>query len=388
MKNRIKTLLIHSSGFRWQSFVAGTVLGACGYRPDDPLPFQLHRSRRHHQLFPYQALSYVNDWLEAFCRSRRLDVQLCDLTDLFRYVRALKRIREFDLVIILHSATGDNITPLIKTAHLFDRRKGPVICFIGNEYDLLEQKIDFINTIEVDYVCSQLPLASAMKLYEDECPKATILEMPAALNPDIYFNKSIRRTIDIGFIGAQYHPWIGDTDRTRIIQYFLQPEHANGLKCDIRFKTVPRRQWAAFLNRCRGIVGAESGTYFLDAKGKTISTAKAHFKKNSGLSMKELVETYYCQGQNFFSGKCISSRHFEPIGTGTCQILLEGNYNGVLLKDRHYISVKKDLSNIEAAIEKFKDAPYRNKIVQAAHEHVINNHTYQHRIRSLLNQMD
>ncbi len=387
VQNIIKTLLIHSSGFRWQAFVAGTALGVCGYHPGDPLPYQLHRSRRHHQLFPYRALSYVNDWLEACCRSARLDIQLCDITDVIRFVRTLKRISEFDLIIILHSATGDNVTPLLKSAPLFDRRKGPVVCFVGNEYDQLKQKIAFLNAVECEYVCSQLPMTSALQMYRGDCPKSTILEMPAALNPDFYFNESRNRPVDIGFIGAKYHPWIGDSERTRMIQYFLRPEHVNGLKCDIRFKTVPRKQWAAFLNRCRGIVGAESGTYFLDARGKAISMAKASFKENPSINMKDLVGTCFSPGKKFFSGKCISSRHFEPIGTGTCQILLEGHYNGILVKDQHYISVKKDLSNIELALEQFKDEEHRRRIVRAAYDHVIHNHTYDHRIRALIDLM-
>ena len=84
------------------------------------------------------------------------------------------------------------------------------------------------------------------------------------------------------------------------------------------------------------------------------------------------------------SGKSISSRHFEPIGTKTCQILLEGEYNGVLVPDEHYISVRKDRSNLGEAVRRFRDEGYRQAIAECAYEHVMSNHTYAHRVRSVL----
>jgi spore maturation protein CgeB len=84
------------------------------------------------------------------------------------------------------------------------------------------------------------------------------------------------------------------------------------------------------------------------------------------------------------NGKAISSRHFEPIGTRTCQLLVEGSYNGILEGDRHYISVKRDLSNVEDAIRRFKDAEYRAAITAAAHDHVMSHHTYSHRVAELV----
>lgn len=90
-------------------------------------------------------------------------------------------------------------------------------------------------------------------------------------------------------------------------------------------------------------------------------------------------------GLDVISGKSISSRHFEAAGTKTCQILIDGKYNGILEADKHYIGVKKDLSNIEDVIQKFKDEAYRNLIANQAYEHVIAEHTYQIRIATLLN---
>ena len=89
--------------------------------------------------------------------------------------------------------------------------------------------------------------------------------------------------------------------------------------------------------------------------------------------------------KDYRSGKSISSRHFEPIGTKTCQILLEGQYNNLLIPGKHYLSVKKDYSNIEEIIKKFQDEEQRRLIVDEAYNYVREHHTYDIRVKSLVN---
>src|SRR3546814_18773585 len=70
-------------------------------------------------------------------------------------------------------------------------------------------------------------------------------------------------------------------------------------------------------------------------------------------------------------GKCISSRHFDAIGTATCQILLEGRYNDILTPDVHYIRFASDFSNISEVMGTFRDERRRLEITEAARAHEI-----------------
>jgi hypothetical protein len=74
---------------------------------------------------------------------------------------------------------------LLRYAHHFDRRRAPLVVFLGNEYDLLDEKIGFIRGVEAEFVCSQLPIAAAHTLYR-ECEGSRILAVPHALNPKQY----------------------------------------------------------------------------------------------------------------------------------------------------------------------------------------------------------
>ena len=110
-------------------------------------------------------------------------------------------------------------------------------------------------------------------------------------------------------------------------------------------------------------------------------------RRNPDVGFDDIWTPELTSGREFRAAKAISSRHFEPIGTRTCQILVEGDYNGILKADEHYIAVKKDLSDIDDAIEQFKDDRCRTRIVQQAYDFVINNHTYDHRVAGLLDRV-
>jgi hypothetical protein len=257
--------------------------------------------------------------------------------------------------------------------------------FIGNEYDLLEEKIRFARSVEAEFVCSQLPIEAASYLYA-ECERSRVLSMPHALNPAAYFPRiDVERDIDIGFVGDLYWPFVGDRERTELIEFFRAHATEMGLACDVRTERLSRDCWAAFLNGCKGVIGAESGTYYLNDRGRLLAAAREwNLNENPNARFEEVYERFYRDRPRLVSGKSISSRHFEPIGTKTCQILLEGEYNGILKQDVHYISVKRDLSNIGEAIRRFRDGGCREAMVEETYEYVMAEHTYDHRVRTLL----
>jgi hypothetical protein len=383
MRERIRTLLVHSTGFRWQATVFGTALGVIGLRPGGALPFGLDRTRLLGRVFPYGALSYVNDWKEAVEASPALDVTACDTMNLVECVRVLRKIREYDLILVMHSAAGDTMRELRLLSPFFHRRQGRMAVFLGNEYDILEEKIRFINDTGAEFLCTQLPMEAARFLYAD-CPGASTLPMPHALNPAAYRDQGRVRDIDIGFRGALYHTTVGDMERTRLIRLFEEEGRARwGLNCSIQYGTVSRAEWAAFLNRCKGIAGAESGTYFLDRRGETLGRVKALLARKPDASMEEILPLF-AQAKDIVSGKAVSSRHFEPVGTKTCQLLVEGEYNGIFTRDEHYIGVNKDFSDIDLAVEKFKEESFRNRIAEQAYAWVMENHTYARRVTDLV----
>lgn len=390
----MKCLFLDANGIGRRAIVFDTVMrGLFGYETGDLPPRPLRRIRKVNSLFKrlvdrYARLSYVTDWRDAFLASPRLDVEVCNVNNLIHYGRCLVRIRDYDLIVVSHAAAGEDMTLLDRARRLLQRRHGKLIMFIGNEYDLLDEKIAFARDSDADYVCSQIPNESARELYS-AVEGAEILSIPHALNPVVYHEiPGISRRTDIGFIGDIYWPFVGDRERTELIEWFEHNGADHGLACDIRKIRVSPDDWNLFLNGCHTIIGAESGTYYLNERGALLNRARDYnLNINRSAAFDDVFQRFYADAPRVLSGKSISSRHFEPIGTKTCQILMEGHYNGILQPDRHYIPVRKDLSNIEEAIRKFKDQGLRETIVRETYEYVMDQHTYAHRVQSLLDRI-
>jgi len=387
MRETVRTLLIDADGLTRKAIAADTFLkGMLNLSPVSPLAVWMRSYRiGQHVWGPRNDfLSYVLDWREAICEAPELEVDVCNATNLVHYRQSLKKIKQYALTVILHSATGDSVSLLRGRTEQLNDRRGKLVVFVGNEYNLLDQKINFLKTVNADYICSQLPEEAANWLYQ-ECVGSRVLSLPHALNPKVYFPiPEVDQVVDFGFIGDLYHDLIGDRERTDLIRFFIDRGKELGLTCDIRSQRLPRAQWVDFLRRCKGMLGAESGTYYLDRTGQRIEGARQYVKTHRKALFEEVHSLFFKGATNTISGKAISSRHFEPVGTRTCQLLIEGKYNGILKANEHYIPVKRDLSNIEEAVRKFKDDAYRLLIANKAYEYVLSSHTYKHRVDSLL----
>jgi hypothetical protein len=311
--------------------------------------------------------------------------------------------------------------------------------FVSNEVSLptqpLAAKLAMLAAIEPDFIGTQLLPESGRYLYE-EIVSARVLAMPHALNP-VAFRPEVppeQRPLDIGFRGARYLPHVGDDDRNRIIDFF-EARGASGPACtrlstlaiDVRTNvSYGRRGWSAFLNQCRATIGAESGSVFLShdddiltrtesEQGVTSRDLKVRARlrplhrylprpaKNAlrrgadrlvgrtrtGLRTPVAEATGIpAADRSGVSGKCVSSRHFDAIGTGTAQILFPGRYNDLLEPGRHYLRLEPDFSNIDEVLDALADAPARRALVEGAREWALDQHTYAHRVRALLDEVE
>ncbi len=391
MADQVRTLILTASGApRWERFAVDTLSGALHLGSllgwiGRTCPSQWHRNRLFRSLVGdgYSALSYVHGWQDAFCESPWLDVTLCNVNNLLEFRDSLRRIGEYPLVVVLHSAAGDSLSLLRRATGYLQARRGKLLLFLGNEYNLMPDKIGFAREVAADFIASQLPLPAAQWLYA-ECTESQVLPAPAALNPRLYQPRDAGRPIDVGFRGDLYRYSLGDIERTELLRHFKERGAEWGLDNDIEFMRFPREQWSDFLSSCKGIIGAESGTYYLERDDHTQEAVLRYLEQQPSAPFEVVHNLFFRDYPNPVSGKAISSRHFEPIGTKTCQILLEGQYNGILVAGEHYIGVKKDLSNLKEAINLFKDGEYRRALVERTYEYILSLHTYRHRVHSLL----
>jgi len=341
-----------------------------------------------HAIKGISLLSYNDDWKDSFLRyDKHINWDIYNLYNR-SWVLLIPKLKRYDLIVILHSTNSNtsHFPSLLKKALLYRRSK--LLIFIGNEYKLIPQKLKLIEDIDADYIASQLPQDIADWLYAEA--KGIKLSVPHALNPFVF--KPILpqkdRLTDIGERSYEYPWYLGDLYRNRLIQNIKN--YFSGLTLDIssdRNKRFSRKAWAEFLNKCKGTVSTEAGTSFLERDDRTRLAVNKYLIKNKGASFNDVYNRFFENYKNPVSGKTISSRHFDAIGTKTCQIMLSGRFCDILKPDIHYISINRDFSNLESVYERFIDIEYRKKMTDLTYEFAMDSHTHLHRISSLFNKI-
>lgn len=381
--------------------------------------------------YPHRA-SYYDDWRDAFCNSQQFECETVNVRDL-RPRTLAAMVDEFDAVIILHACNGDTLDYLAPIAPVLgNRRRARLLSFVGNEYNSpyvsTVERLRLLGEARCDLIATQLLREAGEFLYQG-CG-ARIISVPHALNPFAFRPgpPDEQRRLDIGYRGYRYPNYLGDDDRNRLIDFFRTYACNHGLLIDVaEDRRLDRSQWSEFLAQCRGTISSEAGSWYLERDDALVGRIHAYLSaRRSGVvisntsplrrlarrlpsSVKaglwsllkrgpvkfEIIDDFNTPfaelDERFFRtarraeiyGKAISSRHFDAIGSKTCQIMIRGRFNDILTADEHYVAVSPDLSNAGDAIERFKDRTERSRIVQAAYDHVLSAHTYSHRAASV-----
>ena len=381
-------------------------------------------------------LSYYDDWLDAFREFPDLDVTAVNICRRAARRLVARRIEEFDLIVLLHSTNADTLIYIDPYRSILKDRRGKLVSFVGNEFNSpgtpISERIALLSSISADVIATQLLQETGAWLYES-CG-ADVVSVPHALNPKA-FRPAARtddRPIDLGTRSARYIAYLGDNDRTRLFELFERHEFDPSLVVDISTEErLTRDGWCAFLNRCKGTFANEAGSYYLERDDRTISEIRAYVMAaqkdrggfviandsplrrlghklpwwvksalrpvlsrgivrhemlmNETLDFNDIYDRFYRgKARPAVYAKAISSRHFDAIGTHTCQILLEGRYNDILQPGEHYLSLAYDFGNLAEVIQEFSDPGRRRTIAIAASDLAMTAHTHAHRVARLL----
>lgn len=377
-------------------------------------------------------LSYYDDWLDAFQTAPRFDAVPFDIVPPEARDRLPGLLKEVDAVVLLHSTNGDTTDYLEPHAAALAGRKVPLLTFVGNEVSLpgspIAEKRRIFSLIRPEFVATQLLLEAGQYLFGDVA--GTVVAIPHALNPQAYRPTRALddRPIDIGARAVRYLAHLGDDDRNRILDWFRSEGPARGLAVDISDSRFDRSGWADFLNRSKGTVATEAGTWFLERDDATVNAIRDFVLSRSGGGFvirndsalrklghklpawaRNLARTVLRHGplrhealvnegvdpveihERFFAGrqrpaihgKCISSRHFDAAGTKTCQIMIDGRFNDILVADEHYLALRSDFSNMDDVLRRFSDLSERTAVVDRLRDMVMERHTYAQRMQAV-----
>lgn len=332
-----------------------------------------------------RTLSYQQVWPRQFAQYPRFACTAINLLDRRRSYRLrselLARLGRFDVIVMLHSVFSNSCFLQGRLFDVVQKARQPKVYFIGNEYKLMPEKMAFCDSLGITMLVSQTSSPRVHALYRERL-RCSVIGLPnTGLDPERFFPRAplAARPIDLGYRAFAGPPYLGHDDRTRIAEFFLAHGPRYGLRLDISLDPARRldeTQWAAFLNRCRGQLGVEAGTDCFELTDETRRKVNAYVEVHPQATIAELKEHFFPPAPDRVPLRSISGRHIEAAATKTVQILFEGTYDGYLEPDVHYIPLRKDFSNIDEVMQKFRDDAYCQQLVDRAYALVQEELTY------------
>ncbi len=192
------------------------------------------------------------------------------------------------------------------------------------------------------------------------------------------------RIFDVGHRARKLPHWYGRFVRLKFIvtNKFLNAPNKHNLKLNLSNNPEDvffGDDWYYFINDCRVLLGTESGVSLLDTDGSIRKKCKVYLDKFPNATYEEVEHNCFKKEAGNLKLFTIGPRLFQACMTRTCQALVEGEYEGIVKPDIHYIEVKKDWSNIEEVMDKIADKKLCEQIAERAYKDVVlsGKYTYQ-----------
>jgi hypothetical protein len=332
-----------------------------------------------------KTLSYQSAWPRHFIANPRFRCTAANVADhnLTAKMRTLLTASAWagDAVVLLHSVFSNGCLLGGRVFDAIRRLPQPKAFFIGNEYKLMPEKMQFCDELGVALLVSQGNSKKVHQLYRERLQCVVVGIPHTGLDPCIFRSTtdSHARPIDLGYRAFAGPPYLGHREREAIAEYFVN--HADSLEIRVDVSTDPtdrfdEQGWADFLNTCRGQLGTEAGTDYFELTDETRLRVNAYVAEKPEVGFDELRRRFFSGPKSPLPLRIISGRNIEAAGTRTAQVLFDGHYDGFFEPDVHYIPLRKDFSNIEEVMSKFHDEAFREAIVNNAYRVAVDQFSY------------
>lgn len=326
-----------------------------------------------------KTLSYQHGWHYSFFEHPMFDCKGINLNN-HRFVSFISSkmatlFGKSDLIVILHSVFSNSCNlPQILIESL-SKTNIPKVYFVGNEYKLIHEKIQFSKRIHLSLFISMNPNKEAHKLLENAIGCKVSCIPSSGLNQSVFYPKKdyADREIDIGYRSDEPAFYLGHNERREINDFFKDYCDSHGLKSDISLDSKDRFDqtgYSDFLNNCKGQIGTEAGGAYFELDDRTRKKVNIYVTEKPDTKFEEIYDKFFKDYKNNVTVWTISGRHVEAAACKSVQILFEGYYNGYFKPDIHYISLKKNFSNIDEVMRKFKDTEFSLQIAENAYNMV------------------
>lgn len=233
-------------------------------------------------------------------------------------------------------------------------------CFGGRERALLYPRLS-----------DRVPFRQALTGYIDT---ASARDLEARLSPHS------ERPFDLVYRAAQLQYWFGGHGQLkhRIAGIVGGRAAELGLRTNVSTRwedTIFGDAWLDFVMSGRATIGCESGSSVLDPQGRIQARIRQLLAEDPDLTF-EQVDALMPVGWDAYAFFAISPRHLEAVITKTAQLLVEGEYSGVLRPELHYVPLRRDMSNVDAALGRLDDESALVEMTERAYDDLYRSGAY------------
>lgn len=343
---------------------------------------------------PYPLRQAFADHLYSFQRHLDAHVYTCNFA--FGLPKYLSKVK-FDLI-LFHQIfasqfrwSGLSYESYVKKLNPLKQSGAVKAFFCQDEFFKMNLVNRFVNDFEIDHLFSvaepsQWPVIyPEVNLQRTKIHKVLTGYLDASMETTLNSLKDIPRTIDIGYRAFRVPPWLGEGGRLKIAVAEKLGDKAKkrGFQTDIKNifdekDALRGSEWLKFILSCKGFIGVEGGSSLMDYDGTLHVRVKKYLETHPDASFQEIKRACFETLDGNLSLFALSPRHLEACAAKTCQLLVEGEYSGVLEKERHYLSIKKDFSNVGEVLERFQDPKVRNELTERAFEEIVASKKYRY----------
>jgi len=184
------------------------------------------------------------------------------------------------------------------------------------------------------------------------------------------------RSIDIGYRARKLPPYFGRLGENKwtIGRDVAARARGAGLRVDIELGdqgTLLGEAWLSFIQDSKFTLGANSGSSLLDPIGNIQRSVRTYLASHPDASFEEVEERCFPGLDGKYSFTAISPRVLEAALLGSAQILVDGEYSGIVEPGEHFIPIRPDASNFPEVLEAMADRPRIESMIRRCREAVL-----------------
>lgn len=301
-------------------------------------------------------------------------------------------LRDYDGVVIHCTASyhPDNLATLDRNLVVpFDKYDGVKVLMKQDEQVSTNRFAEYIRNKRIDLVLSCLPPEEREKVYPREVVGDVrfLHVLTGYVTPFMQELPSpplAQRPRDISYRGSLQPLWFGRLgfEKRKIGYDVARALLGHRLTADISSRPSDRLSgpaWFEFLAGSRAVLGVESGANLFDFTGEVESWCVDFANRHPDDD--QWGEEFYSRAHRAFLYRFegnvnyaqISPRHFEAAATRSLQILYDGNYSGIFVPHRHFVPLRRDLSNLPEVLDLVRDDRRASDMVACSYEEIVRN---------------